>query len=106
MVFAIFMFILENQGKNIKRFKFRFAGCFSWGLYAVCAMQNTSPVIDSPELIRYIVNRSNECPIHIHPIGAVTKSQKGKELTEMKAMLNEEQWHLAMMECLLRIHLF
>ena len=52
-------------------------------------MPNTSPVIDSPELIRYIVNRSNECPIHIHPIGAVTKSQKGKELTEMKAMLNE-----------------
>ena len=59
------------------------------GFTRVCAMPNTSPAIDSPELIRYIVNRSNECPIHIHPIGAVTKSQKGKELTEMKAMLNE-----------------
>ncbi len=59
------------------------------GFTRVCTMPNTSPAIDSPELIRYIVNRSNECPIHIHPIGAVTKSQKGKELTEMKAMLNE-----------------
>ena len=59
------------------------------GFTRVCTMPNTSPAIDSPELIRYIINRSNECPIHVHPIGAVTKSQKGKELTEMRAMLDE-----------------
>ena len=59
------------------------------GFTGVCAMPNTDPPIDSPELTRYIIDRSKECPINIHPIGAVTKSQKGKELTEMGAMIAE-----------------
>ena len=33
------------------------------GFTGVCAMPNTDPPIDSPELIRYIINRSDECPI-------------------------------------------
>ena len=52
-------------------------------------MPNTDPPIDSPESIRYIVDRSEECPIHIHPIGCITKSQEGKEITEMGAMIAE-----------------
>ena len=59
------------------------------GFTGVCAMPNTDPPIDSPELTRYIIDRSRECPINIYPIGAVTKSQKGKELTEMGAMISE-----------------
>ena len=59
------------------------------GFTGVCAMPNTDPPIDSPELIRYIIDRSEECPIHIYPIGAVSKSQAGKELTEMGAMIAE-----------------
>ena len=59
------------------------------GFTGVCAMPNTDPPIDTPELTRYIINRSEECPINIFPIGAVTKSQKGKEITEMGAMINE-----------------
>ena len=50
---------------------------------------NTNPPIDSPEVIRYIVDRSDECPVYIHPIGAITKGQEGNELTEMGAMLTE-----------------
>ena len=59
------------------------------GFTGVCTMPNTNPPIDSPESIRYIIDRSEECPINIFPIGAVTKSQKGKEITEMGAMINE-----------------
>ena len=59
------------------------------GFTRVCAMPNTDPPIDSPESIRYIVDRSEECPIHIHPIGSITKSQEGKEITEMGAMIAE-----------------
>ena len=44
------------------------------GFTRVCAMPNTDPPIDSPESIRYIVDRSEECPIHIHPIGCITLS--------------------------------
>tara|TARA_B110000196_G_C21138248_1_gene662392 strand:+ start:920 stop:2209 length:1290 start_codon:yes stop_codon:yes gene_type:complete len=59
------------------------------GFTRVCVMPNTNPPIDSPEVIRYIVDRSEECPIYIHPIGAITKGQEGSELTEMGAMLAE-----------------
>jgi dihydroorotase len=59
------------------------------GFTRVCVMPNTNPPLDSPEAIRYTVDRSEECPIHIHPIGAITKKQEGKELTEMGIMLSE-----------------
>ena len=59
------------------------------GFTRVCVMPNTDPPLDSPESIRYTIDRGEECPIHIHPIGAITKSQDGKELTEMGAMLSE-----------------
>ena len=60
----------------------------SGGFTRVCTMPNTSPPIDTPESISYIIEKSKNYPIHIHPIGAVTKGQKGKEISEM-ALMNQ-----------------
>ena len=59
------------------------------GFTRVCTMPNTSPPLDSPESIRFIVEKAEECPVHIHPIGAVTKGQKGQELTEVQGIITE-----------------
>ena len=59
------------------------------GFTRVCTMPNTDPPIDSPESVRFIAEKGAECPIYIHPIGAATKGQKGKELTEMGGMAKE-----------------
>ena len=59
------------------------------GFTRVCVMPNTSPPLDTPESIRFIVEKAEECPVHIHPIGAVTKGQKGQELTEVQAIISE-----------------
>ena len=59
------------------------------GFTRVCVMPNTSPPLDSPESIRFIVEKAEECPVHIHPIGAVTKGQKGQELTEVQGIISE-----------------
>ena len=59
------------------------------GFTRVCIMPNTSPPLDSPESIRFIVEKGEECPVHIHPIGAVTKGQKGQELTEVQGIISE-----------------
>ena len=59
------------------------------GFTRVCTMPNTSPPIDSPEAINFIIEKSLKCPIFIHPIGAVTKNQKGDELTEIQGMIKE-----------------
>ena len=59
------------------------------GFTRLCVMPNTNPPLDSPESIRFIVEKAEECPIFIHPIGAVTKGQNGTEITEMSAMARE-----------------
>jgi len=55
------------------------------GGYAhVCAMPNTQPVNDTRAVTEMMLHRARE---HggptLHPIGAITKRQEGKELTEM-----------------------
>ena len=59
------------------------------GFTRVCVMPNTNPPLDSPESINFIREKAEHCPIHIHPIGAVTKSQDGNDLTEMGLMHRE-----------------
>ena len=59
------------------------------GFTRVCIMPNTNPPLDDPESVRFIVEKAEETPIHIYPIGAITKGQLGKEITEMGAMKAE-----------------
>jgi len=59
------------------------------GYTRVCVMPNTNPVIDTPELVRNIISKSDDLPIYIYPIGAITKGQKGSELAEIGMMVNE-----------------
>ena len=60
------------------------------GVTTICAMPNTRPVTDSPEMIRSQSERAKaECPVHVSFVGAVTKGQKGEELTDMAAMKRE-----------------
>jgi len=59
------------------------------GFTRVCVMPNTNPPLDNPESIRFIGEKAQETPIYIHPIGAITKNQQGKEITEMSAMKSE-----------------
>ena len=62
---------------------------FCSGFTRVCVMPNTKPVVDSPELVKYIIDKSSSLPIFIYPIGAITKGQKGKELSEIGSMVSE-----------------
>ncbi len=59
------------------------------GFTRVCVMPNTNPPLDTPESIRFINDKQGDLPVHIHPIGAVTKQQNGKEMTEMASMKAE-----------------
>ena len=41
-------------------------------------MPNTEPVIDAlRRLVSYIIEKSKNLPVFIHPIGAISKGQKG-----------------------------
>ena len=60
---------------------------FIGGYTRVCTMPNTSPVVDTPELVKHTISLSENLPIYIYPIGAITKGQKGVELSEIGQMV-------------------
>ena len=56
---------------------------FSGGFTRVCVMPNTNPPLDSPEAIRFIIEKTVDLPVKIFPIGAITVNQEGVEMTEI-----------------------
>ena len=62
------------------------AAALAGGFGAVAAMPNTTPVIDSPELVRYVLEKSAGLPVRVYPVAAVTLGQNGGELTDFAAL--------------------
>lgn len=56
------------------------------GFTAVACMPNTSPVIDGPQGVSYILDKGSDTAIRVLPIGAVTLGQEGIDLTDMAAL--------------------
>ena len=56
------------------------------GVTAVACMPNTSPVCDSPEVIREIVKKGKKSKIKVYPVGCITKGLKGEELCDFEAL--------------------
>lgn len=56
------------------------------GFTDVLVIPNTNPVIHTKSQVEYIVQKSNQLVINIHPMGAVTKNAAGAELAEMYDM--------------------
>lgn len=57
------------------------------GFTTICCMPNTNPVCDSDIMVEYIKLKSQrEGVIHVLPIGAITKGQKGEELSNIGKM--------------------
>ncbi len=54
------------------------------GFTTVCAMPNTSPVMDSRATVEFVLNKArDEGVVRVLPIGAVTKGSSGAQLAEM-----------------------
>lgn len=57
------------------------------GYTTICPMPNTNPVCDSDIMIEYIkLKAEREGVVHVLPIGAITKGQKGEELSNIGKM--------------------
>ena len=58
------------------------------GFTGVAAMPNTDPVIDNSGMIHFVKETAErDAYVDVYPIGAVTKGQKGEELSEMHDMV-------------------
>lgn len=62
------------------------AAAAAGGYTDVMVIPNTNPVIHNKANVEYIATRARHLPVHIHPIGAITRNAEGKELAEMYDM--------------------
>lgn len=62
------------------------AAAAAGGYTDVMVVPNTAPVVHSKSTVEYIVQKSRYLPVTVHPIGAITRNNEGKELAEMYDM--------------------
>ncbi|MEE0956136.1 MAG: dihydroorotase [Eubacterium sp.] len=57
------------------------------GFTTICAMPNTSPVIDTADKVDYVNNKAKDvASVHVLQYGAITKGEKSQELADLKGM--------------------
>lgn len=60
------------------------------GVTQVCCMPNTNPVCDNGVVVKYIKTRAQEVGLcKVHPIGAITRGEKGETLADIGKMAKE-----------------
>ena len=52
------------------------------GVTAVACMPNTTPPVDCPETVKYILDKAKSAKAKVYPIGSITKGLSGAELTD------------------------
>jgi len=62
------------------------AAAAAGGVTTCCYMPNTSPVIDSKEILEIITGKAANAAVTVLPVGAVTVGQKGEKLTDFTAL--------------------
>ncbi len=58
------------------------------GFTQAFVLPNTNPTISTQSQVSYVVEKSNQLPITLHPIGSISKKVEGNELAEMYDMQN------------------
>ena len=57
------------------------------GFTSIACMPNTKPTTDTPEQIEFVREKAAQaCGVHVWPIGAVTRGQRGEALTDFEAL--------------------
>lgn len=56
------------------------------GFTTICAMPNTNPVMDNPDIIKYVLDKAKKAAVNVLPVGAITKGQNGRTLADIQAL--------------------
>jgi dihydroorotase len=62
------------------------AAAAAGGFTSVCAMPNTSPVNDSPEITTWMQDPARGAVVNVFPVAAATLGSKGEQLTDFRAL--------------------
>ncbi|MGN0478187.1 MAG: dihydroorotase [Hominenteromicrobium sp.] len=56
------------------------------GVTSLLCMPNTKPAVDTPETVRYILDKAKDADAHVYVAAAVTKGLSGAELNDLQAL--------------------
>src|SRR5262244_428044 len=62
------------------------AAAAAGGFTSVCAMPNTTPVNDTPEITRWMQEQQRGAVVNVFPIPAATIGSMGEKLTDFRAL--------------------
>ena len=65
------------------------AAACAGGVTSLVCMPNTVPSVDSPETVKYIIDRAKETGIHVYPAAAITYGLSGKGCCDYEALKKE-----------------
>ena len=64
------------------------AAAANGGFTGVAAMANTDPVVDSADVVKYVLDRARQSRlVNVYQVAAITESRKGERLSEMKDLV-------------------
>ena len=64
------------------------AAAAAGGFTTVCAMPNTNPINDSPEITRWMQAPERRAKVKVRPIAAATLGSQGEQLTDFRALVD------------------
>ena len=56
------------------------------GVTSLLCMPNTKPAVDTPETVRYILDKAKDADAHVYVAAAITKGLGGAELNDLEAL--------------------
>lgn len=62
------------------------AAAAAGGVTSVACMPNTTPPVDTPEVVRYILDKAKGAKARVYPVACVTKGMQGETVTDMAAL--------------------
>ncbi|MBQ6168475.1 MAG: dihydroorotase [Ruminococcus sp.] len=62
------------------------AAALAGGVTGVLAMPNTKPPCDSPETIRYIIDKAEGTGVEVYPVGCITNGMSGNGLCDYESL--------------------
>ena len=62
------------------------AAAIAGGFTGVAVQPSTNPVIHSKSEVSYIVNRTKDFIVDVHPLGCISQNREGKDLAELYDM--------------------
>lgn len=77
-------FVGEPGGEHRETFASASQAAAAGGVTTIVSQPDTSPAIDEPAMVDFVLRRARDTAIvHVHPMAALTKGTKGREMTEI-----------------------